>query len=235
MFSKILLTAFILAISAGTLYGGKNDVEITYFGHSTFLIKSSSVSIITDPFNPAVGFPMPDVTADIVTASHTHGDHNNISMVKGNPIIIRDNAEAKGIKFVAISSFHDNKSGTLRGNNIIFKWTLNDVSFAHFGDYGEDELTQEQYEKLKGTDIVFIPAGGFYTIDAEKALSIIQKINPKIAIIMHYRIDPYGLKVLASLDDIKKIIPGLEKMSKTMKISKSTLPTKTKIVYMSIE
>lgn len=235
MFLKFLLTAFILLVSVGILYGSESSVEITYFGHSTFLIRSSSVSIITDPFNPAVGFPMPDVTADIVTVSHTHGDHNNVSMVKGNPIIVRDNAEAKGINFVAISSFHDNKGGTLRGNNIIFKWTLNNITFAHFGDYGEDELTQEQYEKLKGTDVIFIPVGGVYTIDAEKALSIIQKLNPKMAIIMHYRIDPYGLKVLASLDDVKKVIPSLEKVNKTVKISKTDLPTKTKIVYMSIE
>lgn len=235
MFFKILLTALILLVFAGTVYGSEDNVEITYFGHATFLIKSSSVSIVTDPFNPAVGFPMPDVTADIVTVSHTHSDHNNVSMVKGNPVIIRDNGEAKGIKFIAIYSFHDNKGGTLRGSNIIFKWTLDGISFAHFGDYGEDELTQEQYEKLKGTDVIFIPVGGVYTIDAEKALNIIQKLNPKMAIIMHYRIDPYGLKVLASLDDIEKVIPALEKMSKTIKISKGNLPTKTKILYMSIE
>lgn len=235
MFSKILLIAFILVVFAGTVYGSEGDLEITYFGHSTFLIKSSSVSIVTDPFNPAVGFPMPDITADIVTVSHTHSDHNNVSMVKGNPIIVRNSGEAKGIKFIEISSFHDNKGGTLRGNNVIFKWTLDGISFAHFGDYGEDELTREQYEKLKGVDVIFIPVGGVYTIDTEKALGIIQKLNPKMAVIMHYRIDPYGLKVLASLDDIKKVIPGLEEMNKTIRISKGNLPTKTKIVYMSIE
>ncbi|MBC7319614.1 MBL fold metallo-hydrolase [bacterium] len=232
---KILLTVSILIMFVGVVYGNDNTVEITYFGHSMFLIKSDSVSIVTDPFNPAVGFPMPEVTADIVTVSHNHSDHNNVSLVKGNPLIVRDNTEAKGIKLVAIPSFHDNKGGTLRGNNTIFKWVLNDITFAHFGDYGEDELSQAQYEKLKGTDIIFIPVGGVYTIDAEKALGIIEKINPKMAIIMHYRVDSYGLKVLASLDDVKKIIPGLEKMASTIKISKNSLPTKTKIVYMGIK
>lgn len=235
MLLRILLTVSILVMFIGTAYGSDDTVEITYFGHSMFLIKSGSVSIVTDPFNPAVGFPMPEVTADIVTVSHNHSDHNNVSLVKGNPLIVRDSIEAKGIRFIAIPSFHDNKGGTLRGNNTIFKWVLNDITFAHFGDYGEDDLSQEQYERLKGTEVIFIPVGGVYTIDAEKALGIIRKINPRIAIIMHYRIDPYGLKVLASLDDVKKVISGLEKMSSTIKVSKSNLPTKTKIVYMEIK
>lgn len=232
---KALLIILSIMISIGIAYGAENSVEITYLGHSMFLIESKSISIVTDPFNPAVGFPLPDVKSDVVTVSHEHSDHSNTSLVKGNPIVVRGNAEVKGIKFLGISSYHDNKGGTLRGNNTIIKWTLDGITFAHFGDYGEDELTQEQYEKLKGTDVIFIPVGGVYTIDAEKALGIIGKIAPKMAIIMHYRVDSYGLRVLASLEDIRKIIPGLEKMPSTIKISKASLPTKTKIVYMEIK
>ncbi|MGC8970620.1 MAG: MBL fold metallo-hydrolase [bacterium] len=235
MFSKALLIILFILIFVGITYGNENSVEITYFGHSMFLIKSSSISIVTDPFNPAVGFPLPDVKSDIVTVSHEHSDHNNVSLVKGSPVIVNGNAEVKGIKFIGISSYHDNKGGTLRGNNTIIKWVLDGIIFAHFGDYGEDELTKEQYEKLKGTDVIFIPVGGVYTIDVEKALSIIRKIEPKMAIIMHYRVNSYGLRVLASIEDIKRIIPELEKMPSTIKISKSSLPTNTKIVYMEIK
>jgi L-ascorbate metabolism protein UlaG (beta-lactamase superfamily) len=217
-----------------TLYGGENSVEITYFGHSMFLIKGSFLSIITDPFDPAVGFPMPDIKADIVTVSHNHFDHNNVSAIKGNPTVVREATDVKGIKFLAIPSYHDNKKGTLRGNNTIIKWTLEGITFAHLGDFGEDELSKDQYEKLKGIDILFIPAGGIYTIDANKAYSIIQRLNPKIAIVMHYRTGSYGLKELASIDEIKKAIPGLGKKSSTLKISKSSLPKKTRIVYMEI-
>lgn len=232
MFLKVLLTTLFILTFVGVTYGNENSVEITYLGHSMFLIKSDSITIVTDPFNPAVGFPLPDVKSDVVTVSHEHSDHNNVSLVKGNPTIVKGDAEVKGVKFIGILSYHDNKGGTLRGNNTIMKWTLDGITFAHFGDYGEDELTQEQYEKLKGVNVIFIPVGGVYTIDAEKALNIIRKIVPKMAIIMHYRTDSYGLKVLASLEDIKKVIPGLEKMSSTIKISKNSLPTKTKIVYM---
>jgi L-ascorbate metabolism protein UlaG (beta-lactamase superfamily) len=235
MFLKVLSVIVFTMLFARTLYGSEESIEIIYFGHSMFLIKSSSVSIVTDPFNPAVGFPLPDVKADIVTVSHEHSDHNNVSLIKGNPVIVRGSIEAKGIKFTGIPSYHDNRGGTLRGNNTIIRWTLGGITFAHFGDYGEDELTEEQYEKLKGTDVVFIPVGGVYTIDASKALNIIQKISPKMAIVMHYRTDSYGLKVLASIEDIKKVIPGLEKMPSKIKISKSSLPTKTRIIYMETQ
>lgn len=233
MLRKFLLFITLFLFSTVS-YGGEKTVEITYLGHSMFLIKSTDVSIVTDPFNPGVGFPLPDVSADIVTVSHTHGDHNNVSIVKGNPVVVRDTAEVKGIKFLGIPSFHDDKGGTLRGSNTIIKWTLDGITFAHFGDFGEDKLSDAQYEKLKDTDVIFIPCGGFYTIDATKAHSIIQRLKPKIAILMHYRTGEYGLKQLASIEEIKGVIPGLKELPSIIKISKDSLPKETEIVYMKV-
>jgi len=226
---------FILIFLLPTVsYGKEKEIEITYLGHSMFLIKSDTVSIVTDPFDPAIGFPSPDVSADIATVSHTHSDHNYVSIVKGDPVVVRDTAEVKGISFFGIPAYHDNKGGTLRGKNTIIKWSLDGVTFAHLGDFGEDELSEAQYEMLKDTDIIFIPAGGFFTIDASKAYSIIQKLKPKMAILMHYRVGDYGLKQLASIEEIKGVIPKLEKLPSTVKVSKGSLPEDTKIVYMEI-
>lgn len=231
---KRFLPFILLFLLPPVAYGDEGDIEITYLGHSMFLVKSGTVSIVTDPFDPVIGFPSPDVSADIVTVSHTHGDHNNVSIVKGNPMVVRDTAEVKGIKFLGISSYHDNKGGTLRGNNTIIKWALDGVTFAHFGDFGEDKLSDAQYEKLRDVDVIFIPVGGYYTIDVNKAYSIIKTIKPKMAIVMHYRAGDYGLKQLASIEDIKKVISELEKLPSTIKISKGSLPKDTKIVYMEI-
>lgn len=231
---KRYLLFILLSLLPTVSYGKEGDIEITYLGHSMFLIRSGTVSIVTDPFDPAIGFPAPDVTADIVTVSHSHRDHNNISIVKGNPVVVRDTADVNGIKFLGIPSYHDNKGGTLRGNNTIIKWSLDGVTFAHFGDFGEDELSDIQYERLKDVDVIFIPAGGYYTIDANKAYNIIKKIKPKMAIVMHYRTKSYGLKELSSIEDIKKVIPELEKLPSTIKISKGSLPKDTKIIYMEI-
>jgi L-ascorbate metabolism protein UlaG (beta-lactamase superfamily) len=230
---KILPFILIFLLPTGA-YGKEKEIEITYLGHSMFLIKSDTVSIVTDPFDPATGFPAADVSADIVTVSHTHSDHNYVSIVKGNPAVVRDTAEVKGIKFLGIPSYHDNKGGTLRGKNTIIKWSLDGVTFAHLGDFGEDELSEVQYELLKDVDIIFIPAGGFFTIDASKTYSIIRRLKPKMAILMHYRVGDYGLKQLASVEEIKGIIPELEKLPSTVKVSKGSLPENTKIVYMDI-
>jgi len=224
---SILFIFILLRVQAST-----DSVEILYYGHSMFLIKSAEVSIVTDPFNPSVGYKFPDLKADIVTVSHEHFDHNYTSGIKGDPVIVRHNTKVNGILFSVIPSYHDEVQGKLRGENRIIKWTLNGISFAHLGDFGEKDLSDTQYRALKGVNVIFIPAGGFYTIDAETAYKIIQEIKPNYAILMHYRTQVSTIKELASLEDIKKVIPNIEFISNKLEISKKSLPRTTKIVAM---
>ena len=64
-------------------------VEIRWFGHSFFQLTSSSGTVIlTDPFGP-MGFPLPDVWGHVVTVGREHGNHNNVGLVKGKPVVLR--------------------------------------------------------------------------------------------------------------------------------------------------
>jgi L-ascorbate metabolism protein UlaG (beta-lactamase superfamily) len=204
---------------------------ITWLGHSAFKLQgktnSETVTVITDPFFPEkVGLKLPRLEAEIVTISHGHDDHNNAAAVKGDPRVIDGPGEyeMKGVFVEGISSYHDDKQGAERGSNIIFRIEIEDLSITHLGDLGH-ELDNKQLESLEGTDILLIPIGGTYTIDAQKAVNVINQIEPRIVIPMHY--DVPGLKLgkpLANLDAFLKAIAVKPRYEEKLKIVKKELP-----------
>ena len=156
-------------------------MKIYYFGHSYFYIKGDDYSIALDPFKN-VGLSEIEVEADYVFCSHSHFDHNNISLVKGAKIV------ENGENFKILQSFHDNESGKLRGQNNVLLFNLDKTKIAFLGDYGEDENSLIE-NKLKGVDILLIPIGGKYTIDYNKAYDLVKKVEPKLTIPMHYKVE----------------------------------------------
>ncbi len=206
-------------------------MQITWFGQSTFKLQGKSgadiVSIITDPFKPEkLGLKLPRLEADILTISHDHDDHNNIDAVKGDPFLVRGPGEyeVKGVYIDGIHSWHDASKGAERGDNIIYRFELEDISIAHLGDLGH-ELDDKQLERLEGTDILLIPVGGTYTIDAQVAVKVINQIEPRIVIPMHYQIPGLKLpKPLGTLEQFLKAVAVKPRMEEKLKISKKDLP-----------
>lgn len=204
---------------------------ITWLGHSAFKLQgkthTDTVTVITDPFHPEkVGLKLPRLEAEIVTISHGHDDHNNSDAVKGDPRIITGAGEyeTKGVFIEGVPSFHDDQKGAERGSNIIFRFEIEDMSITHLGDLG-CELDNKQLERLEGTDILLIPVGGVYTIDAQKAVNVINQIEPRIVIPMHY--DVPGLKLgnkLGSLEAFLKAIAVKPRQEEKLKIVKKELP-----------
>jgi L-ascorbate metabolism protein UlaG (beta-lactamase superfamily) len=169
--------------------GAWNMARITYHGHSMFEIESDNgTKIITYPYNEKIKNILPDVSGDIVLVSHDHFDHDNVSIIGGDPTIIKNSVPThlKGIAIEGIDSFHDTKNGELRGRNIIFKFVMDGIVFVHLGDLGHN-LNKSQIEKLSGTDVLMIPVGGTYTVNFLEASDIVKKIMPGIAIPMHYK------------------------------------------------
>ncbi|MBI4812588.1 MBL fold metallo-hydrolase [Candidatus Falkowbacteria bacterium] len=213
---------------------------ITYFGHSCFKLQDKigpeGVTVITDPFNKEVGFPVPHSEADIVTVSHGHYDHNNVSAVRGTPFIADTAGEydIKGVSIEGIDSYHDDKEGKERGKNIIFRIIMDDVSMVHLGDLGQSALDTKQLEKLERTDVLFIPVGGKYTLDAKRAVEIISQIEPRIVIPMHYRTGASKMDI----DGVDKFIKELgvkPRQEEKLKISKKDLPQEEmELVVLSI-
>lgn len=201
---------------------------ITWLGHSCFKIQdknnSDGVTLVTDPFDKSLGLKVPNIEADIVTVSHDHVDHSNVSALRGTPYIIDSAGEydIKGVLVEGINSYHDEKSGAERGRNIIYRIEVEGISICHLGDLGH-VLDNKQLERLGGIDILLIPVGGKYTLDAAKAVEVISQIEPRIVIPMHYKTE--GLKL--EIDPLDKFVKelGLEPThEEKLKISKKELP-----------
>jgi L-ascorbate metabolism protein UlaG (beta-lactamase superfamily) len=179
-------------------------MKIRYLGHSAFAITSDrGVKIITDPYGTSPDLTYREITgpADIVTVSHDHFDHCNVAPVRGNPQVLRKagSSTARGISFRGISSYHDEEGGRLRGGNIIFCFELDGIKLCHLGDLGH-LLDDEQLAEIGTVDIVFIPVGGSYTIDAKAATEVCNQLKPKVIIPMHYRTNK-GLPSIAGVDE----------------------------------
>lgn len=201
---------------------------ITWFGHSYFKIQDKTgpdgVTIATDPFDKKVGLEVPSFEADIVTISHDHYDHNNVGAIRGNPYVIKSAGEydIKTVLVQGVQSYHDEEQGAERGKNVIYRIELDDIVVTHLGDLGA-ALDDKQRGKLAGTDILLIPVGGKYTIDAKKAVEVVSQIEPRLVIPMHYKIP--GLKI--DIGDAQKFVKELglkPTYEEKLKISKRDLP-----------
>lgn len=164
-------------------------MKIKFLAHSTFLITSDSgTRIITDPYEVSDAFRHGAIkeSADIVTVSHDHHDHNNVAAVRGNPQVFRGAAEAKGISFRAISTAHDNQGGAERGKNIIFCFEVDGIKVCHMGDIGH-LLTDNQVVEVGKVQVLFIPVGGFFTVDARTAGEVSEQVRARVIIPMHFK------------------------------------------------
>ncbi len=164
-------------------------MKIEYLGHSCFkLTESTGTSIVCDPYSDEIGYAMRKVSADAVTVSHGHYDHNAVQNVDGAPLLIDggQNNGLAGVEINSIKSFHDTSRGKKRGENTIFKFRMDGIDVCHLGDLGE-KCSSDLIETLLPVDVLLIPVGGTYTIDAEMAKEYVDRIMPDIVIPMHYR------------------------------------------------
>ena len=165
-------------------------MKIQYLGHSSFkLTESTGISVVTDPYDDSVGYHMPETDADAVTVSHHHYDHDAISKVKGNPVVLDKETGyilKDSVEISSIMSFHDDCRGKKRGKNIIFKFRMDGLDVCHLGDLGED-CSSDLIEMILPVNVLMIPVGGNYTIDAKMAKEYVDRIMPDIVIPMHYR------------------------------------------------
>ncbi|MBS3777960.1 MAG: MBL fold metallo-hydrolase [Candidatus Thermoplasmatota archaeon] len=177
-------------------------LKIRWHGHSCFEI-SNKYTTLTDPHDgKSIGIPTPVVTADIVLVSHDHFDHNSTKTVSNEKTTIIKEKRKRSIHDIiikGIQTFHDTCHGEKRGENIVFIFTIDDITFCHLGDLGHD-LDDKQIQSLETIDILFIPVGGTYTLNGKKAWEVIKKIKPQIIIPMHYKIEGLSLP-LAPVDD----------------------------------
>jgi len=214
-------------------------IEIKWFGHSFFQITSSQgTKIITDPFG-AMGFPMPEVWPNVVTVGREHGNHNNVGLAKGNPVVLRGIKESGDDWNVINLTFRDvliynvpvHQRGvpgnlSLRGSGFVFE--LDGLCIFHSGDVSEP-FNEDQLQLIGHVDILLQVIGGVYTIGPEGAQKIIEQLKPKIVIPMHYW---YNMGQLEKFVDGAYISRSLN--TNTITLSKDTLPTSTEIIILKV-
>lgn len=210
-------------------------MEITHLGHACFKIKGKNAVLVTDPFDvKKVGLKFPKTEADIVTISHHHDDHNKAELVGADPFVVDGPGEyeIRGVGIFGFSTSHDEKEGSLRGQNTIYQINLDGATLLHLGDLGE-KLKDEVLDDLPDIDILFIPVGGVYTLDAEKAVEVVNQIEPKVVIPMHYQVEglnPESFRELSPVDKfLKEIDREPQKLSKLL-ITKDKLPEERQVI-----
>ena len=206
-------------------------VEIKWHGHAFFTITlSNGYTIAIDPHDGlSIGLKRPSVKADLILVTHDHFDHNAVEIARKNGTRIFKSfygeANIDNILIKGYRTFHDKFGGRRRGENTIYKLSVEGINIAHLGDLGHI-ITGELVNELKDLDVLMIPIGGVYTIGPDEAWEIITTLNPKITIPMHYWIRGLTLP-LHRIDDflayVKKI--RVERLSSnTLSLDPESLP-----------
>ncbi len=209
-------------------------MDITWLGHSCFLIKGKEKSIITDPCHPDLGYRLDEPEADIVTVSHSHRGHCYVEGVANDPRQIRSPGEYEigGTFITGVASFHDNKKGEIRGKNTIYVIEMDGIALCHLGDLGHP-LDSHLIEEIGDISILFLPVGEVSTIPIDTTTEIIRQLEPPIIIPMHYKTEVF----IGNLSPVNKFldtmrIKELEAKPK-LSITASSLPSSTQTVVLS--
>lgn len=215
-------------------------MKIQYLGHASFrLTDSAGVSIVTDPYEPggydgAVGYGKQTEPADIATISHEHGDHNYPAAVPGNPEVVKGVGRhlVKGIEINGVASYHDGKEGAERGPNTMMCFKLDGINVCHAGDLGH-QPTDVQKAAIGQVDVLLVPVGGVFTVDAAGASKVVEALNPKIVIPMHFKTDKCGFP-LAKPDDFLAGKANVQNTgSSQIELDRASLPASTQVVLLS--
>lgn len=204
---------------------------IQWYGQACLKVQTkpgpnSEMAVVFDPFDPSMlGLKLPKLTADVVAVTHDHKDHNYLAGVGGDYFLIQGPGEyeVKQVFVYGVPGFHDASNGNERGENVMYVLESEGLSLAHLGDIGQAELTQEQMEHLEGVDILVLPVGGVYTVNAKQAAALVSQIEPRIIIPIHYQLP--GLKI--KLDPVEKFVHELGLKAETvdkLKVSLKDLP-----------
>ena len=214
----------------------RDQVRITYVGHSTFLIESPQLVRIATDYNDYV---KPAVLPDIATMNHAHSTHYSLSPDPGVKYVLHgwmeDEKPARidlQYKDVRVRNVPTNirtfDGGTERHGNSIFVFEVAALCIAHLGHL-HHTLTQQQLNEIGRVDVVLVPVDGSYTLDLDGMVEVLQALKAPLMIPMHYfsayTLDRFLQRVRQEWDVEVAEIPSLV-------VSKTGLPAKPKVLVL---
>ncbi len=201
-------------------------MRVDWYGQAAFHLSGRDGTVFIDPIGDTSGlasrgiafdYPKPKgVSADLVLVTHEHGDHNGVETIGGDPTVLRSTAgrlDSPVGEVVAIASEHDEAAGTERGPNTIFVFGLDGVRIAHFGDFGQSAMRDEQAAAIGQVDLLFLPVGAGPTIGPEQASAIVERLSPRWVVPMHYRTPRIGF--LQPVDPFVDRMPHVRRLEET--------------------
>ncbi len=214
-------------------------MKVKWLGHAAFLVTSDEGSrVIIDPYESgsydgAVRYGAITEEADCVLVTHDHADHNAVAALPGNPEVVRGAGQRSmgGLTLKGVLTYHDETGGSQRGKNTAFVFEMGGVTFCHLGDLGHT-LSDKQIAEIGPVDVLFIPVGGFFTIDASHASRVVEQLSPKIVVPMHYKTERCGFPI-AGVEPFLQGKQGVKRMnSSEVDITKEGLPAQTEIIVL---
>ena len=211
-------------------------MEINWYGHACFRLKDRNLTVVCDPYDKTIGLPLPKLKADLVTLSHQAPGHSYAEGIKEWRKVFTGPGEYEvdGVFITGVASTHGKNPLGHTDPNTIFIFEFPEMTVAHLGDLGH-VLTEAQVEAMPNIDVLLIPVGGRYTLDAAMAAEVISIVEPRIVIPMHYRMEgtPEHLDPLERF--LKEMgLPAPEPVG-ALRITKAQLPEETQIIVMDIK
>ena len=206
-------------------------MKVEWLGHACFLITAANgTRIITDPYavDDRIRFAPVNAAAEVVLVSHGHFDHGNVAAVQGNPQVIKEAGQhqAAGMEFRGVAAFHDMSEGKQRGTNVLFSFPVDGLRLCHLGDLGHT-LSPQQVKDLGSVDVLFIPVGGTYTVDASQANEVCNQLKPRVVIPMHFKNPKVGLPIAGVEDFLAKRSPVSHVKGSTVELLPGKLSAET--------
>jgi L-ascorbate metabolism protein UlaG (beta-lactamase superfamily) len=214
----------------------RDQVRISYNGHSTFLIESPQLVRIATDYNDYV---RPPVLPDIVTMNHAHSTHYTERPDPGIKYVLRGWSEDQKparvdvqYKDVRVRNVPTNirtyEGGTERHGNSIFIFEAASLCIAHLGHL-HHTLTQQQLNEIGRVDLVFVPVDGSYTLDLEGMIDVLKSLKAPLMVPMHYfsayTLDRFLSRVRQEWDVEIAEVPSVV-------VSKASLPSKPKVLVL---
>ena len=173
-----------------------SKITIVWHGHSCFSVSADGYTLALNPYDNSLnGYAPLQLSANEVLCSHGHHDHAWLPAVT-----LHNTAARSPFQIRSVHTWHDDSQGSKRGENLIHVIHVFGKTLVHCGDLGH-LLTKEQIGQIGSCDVLMVPVGGFYTIDAAQARQVADQLSAAVIIPMHYRFGDYGIPVIGEVED----------------------------------
>ncbi len=211
-------------------------MDVNFFGHSCFRLRSEQAVLVTDPYDPdTLGLGLGDVVANTVTVSQEHGHHGAVSRVSGEFKVFRGPGEYEYmgalVKGVMTSRGPEDPP---EKRNTAYHIEVEGVRLVHLGDVSAP-LTAKQVDELTPADVVFVPAGGVCTVGVGQALEMVRALGVRIVVPMHYSL-PGVMVELGGLDVfLREMGAGEVEPQARLSVTPSNLPPELRVVVLNAQ